>query len=211
MNNLTKLGHKFGTDKVDEHHSFAGECYTDIYHKYLQHLQNEEFNFLEIGVRNGASVKMWSEYFPRARIIGLDIDPLCKQYESDRINIEIGSQGDKEFIESLVKKYGKFRVVLDDGSHINTLTLDSLQLLNDHVEEFYIIEDLRNSYENLTVDIQYWGDSMKLNNNLNPRNDLTRVQLDNMLLTLIKNLDYRQGNFKSINFHAQILVMEKFK
>jgi hypothetical protein len=211
MNNLTKLGHKFGTDKVDEHHSFAGECYTDIYHKYLQHLQNEEFNFLEIGVRNGASVKMWSEYFPRARIIGLDIDPLCKQYDSDRINIEIGSQGDKEFIESLVKKYGKFRVVLDDGSHINTLTLDSLQLLNDHVEEFYIIEDLRNSYENLTVDIQYWGDSMKLNNNLNPRNDLTRVQLDNMLLTLIKNLDYRQGNFKSINFHAQILVMEKFK
>lgn len=208
MNKLTELGIKYGTDKVDVNHTFAGECYTDIYDKYLNHLRDQEFNFLEIGIRDGCSLNMWSEYFPKASIIGIDINPSCKKYERDNIHVEIGSQGDTEFLQKLIEKYSTFKVVLDDGSHINTLTLKSFDVLNHYATDFYIIEDLRNSYENLTNDIIGWP-GMSLNQDLNPRNDLTRSEFDYTFLNLIKNMDYRKGKYKSINFHAQILVLEK--
>ena len=123
MNDLTNLGLRYGTDKVDQYHTFLNQAYTDIYYKYLNYLRNEEFNFLEIGVRNGQSIKMWSEFFPKAKIIGVDIDPNCKQYESDNIDIHIGSQEDVDFLNSLVAKYSSFRVILDDGSHINSMMI----------------------------------------------------------------------------------------
>src|SRR6056300_1542091 len=110
MNDLTKLGIKYNTDKVDQYHNFLGDTYTDIYYKYLNHLRDKEFNFLEIGVRDGQSVKMWSEFFPKANIIGVDINPSCKQYEENNIAVHIGSQEDEVFLNSLIAKYGSFRV-----------------------------------------------------------------------------------------------------
>ena len=81
---LNELAVKYGTDKGPEDH-----MYTDRYSLYLEQYRDIEFNLLEIGVFDGASVKMWKEYFPKANIVALDIDPRCKQYEEDRIDIHI--------------------------------------------------------------------------------------------------------------------------
>src|SRR3954462_6194741 len=40
---------------------------------------------VEIGVQTDSSVRMWRDYFPNAEIIGIDIDPECQRFESDRI------------------------------------------------------------------------------------------------------------------------------
>ena len=212
MNNLTDLGIKHGTDKVNDHHSFAGECYTDIYHKYLNGLREKSFNFLEIGVRDGSSLRMWSEYFPNAQIIGIDIDPECKRYETENIKVEIGPQEDELFLKNVIEKYKTFRVVLDDGSHINDLTIKSFEILQPFVTDFYIIEDLSNSYEDLTTQI-YAGNwpGMHLIKNLNLRNDITRTKFNNILLSLIKSMDYKTGRFKSIHAYSQIIIMEKYE
>jgi len=210
MNDLTKLGIKYNTDKVDQYHNFLGDTYTDIYYKYLNHLRDKEFNFLEIGVRDGQSVKMWSEFFPKANIIGVDINPSCKQYEENNITVHIGSQEDEVFLNSLIAKYGSFRVVLDDGSHINSMTMKSFKVLQNLTTEFYIIEDLRNSYEDLTKDVYLWP-GMNLNKDLNADNSKTRPEFDNMLLNLIKQMDYRIGNWSGFYFHAQMLLMQKGK
>jgi hypothetical protein len=210
MNDLTKLGIEYNTDKVDQYHNFLGDTYTDIYYKYLNHLRDKEFNFLEIGVRDGQSVKMWSEFFPKANIIGVDINPSCKQYEENNIAVHIGSQEDEMFLNSLIAKYGSFRVVLDDGSHINSMTMKSFKVLQNLTTEFYIIEDLRNSYEDLTKDVYLWP-GMNLNKDLNADNSKTRPEFDNMFLNLIKQMDYRIGNWSGFYFHAQMLLMQKGK
>jgi len=207
---LTELGKKYGTDKTDMYHTFDGICYTDIYNEYFHDMRLEKLNFLEIGVRQGKSIKMWSEYFPNSNIIGIDIDPECKKYEQDNIKIEIGSQEDDKFLSKITKKYEYFDIILDDGSHINTITLKSFDILSKVTKRFYMIEDLRNSYEDLTLDIRSWP-GMSLNNNLNTRNDLTRSNFNDVMLSLIKTMDYREGDYKSIHFYPQVLILEKIK
>jgi hypothetical protein len=185
-----------------------GECYTDIYHHYLKHLREEKFNFLEIGVREGRSIKMWSEYFPNATIVGIDIDPLCSQYSGGNIEIHIGSQDDPCFLNDIINKYQKFRVILDDGSHINSLTMESFKFLNKFATELYIIEDLRHSYEDLTKDVQFWP-GMQYNRDLQPNNAATRGQMTKRFFELIQTMDYRMGDWTGISFHAQMVILQK--
>ncbi len=208
MNELTKLAHKYKTDKVDQYHTFLGETYTDVYYKYLNHLREEKFNFLEIGVREGASIKMWSEFFPNAKIVGIDIDPNCKQYEGGNVEIRTGSQEDEVFLNSLISEYGSFRVVLDDGSHINSMIMKSFKVLQSYTTELYMIEDLRNSYEDLTQDVRMWP-GMHLNENLDANNARTRPLFNELIMDLIKQMDYRMGRWSGFCFHAQMLIMQK--
>jgi hypothetical protein len=103
---------------------------------------------MEIGVLNGQSVKTWKDYFYRSDIIGIDINPDCKQYEDDKIRIEIGSQDDGEFLQSVKEKYGLFDIILDDGSHMNNHVIYSFEHLFDSIKSggLYIVEDCATSY-----------------------------------------------------------------
>ena len=155
---LSELGRKYGCDKVDQYHTFKGKTYFDVYEKYLNKFREENITFLELGVRDCASLKVWKEYFPKAKIVGIDINPACRRYGAFGFHIEIGSQGDTSFINDVIEKYGPFDIILDDASHINELSLASFNQLSDHVKPggLYIIEDLRNSYEDLTEDVKHW-------------------------------------------------------
>ena len=78
--------------------------------------------------------------------MGVDIDAQCKEYEEDRIQIEIGDQGKESFWESLRDHYVKFDVVIDDGSHFLSDQTTSLRCLWPRVSEdgVYLIEDCHN-------------------------------------------------------------------
>jgi len=45
------------------------------YDKFFREFRREPINVIEIGVANGASLNVWLQYFERARIVGIDIDP----------------------------------------------------------------------------------------------------------------------------------------
>jgi hypothetical protein len=83
--------------------------YFPIYEKHFRPLTEKPIKLLEIGVLNGGSLEMWRKYFhPDSTIVGIDINPDCKQHEQDDIHIRIGSQVDKDFLQSLIDEFGVF-------------------------------------------------------------------------------------------------------
>jgi hypothetical protein len=205
---LQQIGAKHQTDKHDHNH-----LYLDTYHKYLNGIRNLPLNVLEIGVRDGCSHRMWREYFPNSNIYGIDIDPRCKQFQSDRIKIYIGSQSDPETVGAVVADaVGGFDVILDDGSHINSLTLKSFELLSPYLKRggLYIIEDLDCSYigESLASDIvagQWPG--MHYNKDVEFVNH--RQDMDTFFNRIIKNIDTKREDMDWIHFYSRIAIMKK--
>lgn len=125
--------------------------YFDIYEKHFRKFVDEDIFMLEIGVFKGGSLQMWKNYFgDKCKIVGIDINPECKGYDSPENNIfiEIGDQADTGFLESIIKKYGKPDIILDDGSHkmsdlIKSFNYLYYQMKNDGV---YLVEDLHTCY-----------------------------------------------------------------
>ena len=100
---LNDLGIKYGCDKSDVYHTFKQETYLDVYEKYFSKFKDKPVRFLELGVRDGASIRIWDEYFTNSDLIlGVDIMDTCKRFSTESVSIEIGSQGDEDFIEKLL-------------------------------------------------------------------------------------------------------------
>ena len=140
---LDSLGLKHQTDKSSTHHD-----YLHFYQRFLEPLRALPLNLLEIGVYNGGSANMWAEYFPNARIVGLDIDPSTTRFATDRIAIEIADQSNVDDLVRIAAGYGPFDVILDDGSHMWDHQITSLRWLFPFLKRggFYIIEDIDTSY-----------------------------------------------------------------
>ena len=143
MSTLNDLAKKYGTDKSSEIHN-----YCDKYAKYLPFERYDNLNIVEIGVLDGKSLLTWKEYFYRSNILGIDINPDCKKYEESRISIEIGSQDDNVFLLDVMRQYGPFDMILDDGSHMNEHVIYSFTHLWQSVKSggVYVIEDVGTSY-----------------------------------------------------------------
>lgn len=135
---LSHIGSKFRTDKTFPH------GYTDVYGELFDRFRDEEITIVEIGVFNYASVKMWEEYFTRAKIVGVDISlrqptpAFC-----DRVKLVESDSSDPRVIDLLGVE--SIDIVIDDGSHrsadhVKTFNLLSPLLTNDCI---YAIEDLQ--------------------------------------------------------------------
>jgi hypothetical protein len=145
MRTLDSIGLEYGTGKSSDVHDYLSK-----YEKYLPFNCGEKLKILEIGVLDGASLKMWKEYYSNSEIIGIDINSECKKYEEDRVKVEIGSQFDMDFLKYIVDKHGPFDMILDDGSHMNDHVIFSFKNLFDSIKSsgVYVIEDCFTSYLN---------------------------------------------------------------
>lgn len=140
---LDSIGVKYGTDKSSLYHD-----YLDFYERFLAPLRLEPLSILEIGVWYGASLSMWAEYFPRSRIVGVDIAPQIHKHPNPRATIEIADQANVAHLARLGQTYGPFDLIIDDGSHMWDHQITSLRYLLPFVKPggFYILEDLDTSY-----------------------------------------------------------------
>lgn len=132
--------------------------YFEVYDREFNRFRNKRIRMLEIGVFSGGSLQMWKDYFgSQAEIIGVDINPKCKDYEEDQITVEIGSQEDPGFLNYLMEKYGCFDIVLDDGGHTMRQQIISFQMLFPAVSNggIYLCEDCHTSY------MKSWGGGYK--------------------------------------------------
>jgi hypothetical protein len=145
---LEELVDNSRTDK-NTIHSFL-----PLYQKLLVGKKDTAKNVLEVGICNGGSIKLWSEYFTNATIYGLDIMNIEDVWDEikNKENIILHTSTDAyngDFVsENFLEKNIKFDFMLDDGPH----TLESMkqfirlysQLMTD--DGILIIEDVQ-SYD----------------------------------------------------------------
>ena len=123
--------------------------YFPIYETHLRRFRGKPVTVLEIGVSQGGSLQMWREYLGRrSLIVGIDIEPRVAALAERGIEIHVGDQSDPAFLATLVARYGRFDVVIDDGSHLPRHQIASIELLWEHLAEggCYIVEDLHTNY-----------------------------------------------------------------
>jgi len=133
----------------DAHRTGAGiwkwRHYFPIYERHFSKFRGTDFHFLEIGIYSGGSLCMWRDYFgPAAHIYGVDIQPDCKVYETDRTKIFIGDQSDPSFWEEFRSRVPTLDVVVDDGGHTFHQQAISFEQLLPHLRSggVYLCEDV---------------------------------------------------------------------
>ena len=124
-----------------------GHGYTDLYERYLVQWRDEPLRILEIGDPGGGSMVMWQEYFPRAKVYGIDINPFFIT-ESARVKTCNANQVKREQLQKCIEKFGTtFDLVIDNGGHTMEAQQVSLGFLFRHVRPggYYAIEALHSS------------------------------------------------------------------
>lgn len=123
--------------------------YIPLYERYFARFRGTPVRFLEIGVAQGGSLRMWRRYFgAKALVCGIDVDPGCASLDGVHGRVRIGSQADPAFLEAVLAEMGGVDVVLDDGSHRMEDIRTTLRVLFPHLAQggIYMIEDLQAAY-----------------------------------------------------------------
>lgn len=123
--------------------------YFEVYHRHFARFRRRRPVVVEIGVSHGGSLQMWKKYFgPGARIVGVDIDPRCRDFGEESVEIVIGDQSDRAFHAELRRRYPHVDIVIDDGGHTMAQQLITFEELFPHAQPngVYLCEDLHTSY-----------------------------------------------------------------
>ena len=125
------------------------ETYFQVYDEIFEKFTNKKITFVEVGIFNGGSLKMWKNYFgDNARIIGIDLNPKAKELEKFGFEIFIGSQSSENFWDNFYNKVGNVDIVLDDGGHQNHQQIITAAKSIPHINDggLLVTEDIHTSY-----------------------------------------------------------------
>ena len=138
-----RLDH-YDTDKIEN-------AYLETYDPVLEPWVHQPITLLELGVRNGGSLALWRDYFPRGSIVGVDIKLPLGFSAQDRIALFQGSQADCQFLTEVAQNTAPqgFDIIIDDASHVAALTRPGFwHLFDSHLKSggLYVIEDWGTGY-----------------------------------------------------------------
>lgn len=123
--------------------------YFNIYDRHFSQYRGKEVTIVEIGVSKGGSMEMWKDYFgPKAKVIGVDINPDCKRFNDNQVQIFIGSQDDRDFWRKFKQEVPHVDILIDDGGHTMNQQIVTFEEMFDHIADggTYLCEDLHTSY-----------------------------------------------------------------
>ena len=123
--------------------------YFPVYDCLLEKYRNRDVTFVEIGVLGGGSLFMWRDFFgPRARIIGVDLNPEAKKWEKFGFEIYVGSQSDQAFWDDFKLRVPVIDVLLDDGGHTYDQQIITVEALAPIISDggLIVVEDTHTSY-----------------------------------------------------------------
>jgi len=169
---LKTKGYK--TDKRDRHIE-----YLDKYEELFAPLQDKEINFLEIGVLAGESMKLWSDYFSKGNIYGIDIFNRTDLQDvknnlskfSNVVSVEkvdsCGYEGDSveerdKYLDTIDD--GFFDIIVDDGLHKSQHQIATYYNFISKLKPngMYIIEDIKNWDNHLQNLEEFFGDKIEI-------------------------------------------------
>lgn len=133
---LDELAAHHGTDKAP-----SGHWYTRHYERIFGSIKDSIESVCEVGIGNGASLKLWRDYFVGATIYGVDMNrqddmgPRIHCYEIEQTDCP-------RLNDYLADK--NLEIIIEDASHEpdkTMRTLDCLWPLLEH-KGWYVIEDM---------------------------------------------------------------------
>ena len=123
--------------------------YFDIYDKHFSRFRGTDVHVVEFGVSDGGSLQMWKNYFgPKCKIFGVDINDNCKTLEENGVEIFIGDQEERVFLQSLRNKIPRIDILIDDGGHRMRQQINTFEELYPAISKdgLYLCEDTHTSY-----------------------------------------------------------------
>jgi hypothetical protein len=88
MEELDIIGLTFGKEKAPSRHDYLRH-YGHLFARY----RRKQFNFIEVGVFNHASLATWRSHFENVNIIDVDSQHQGFRHAEDGMVVEIGSRG----------------------------------------------------------------------------------------------------------------------
>lgn len=137
-------------DKGTLHH------YIENYEKLFRQYRYKPVTVLEIGIEQGHSLRMWRDYFARARIIGIDIKE--SKLETPGCETFLCDQNDGVALDAFLTNQ-TFDVIVDDGSHLFEHQVTSFKHLFPRLKEggIYVIEDIQKPETEIPEFIKLFG------------------------------------------------------
>ena len=187
--------------------TYKQENYFEVCDAHFKRFVGAECTVLEIGVSKGGSLQMWKAYFgDKAKIYGIDVNPKCKQFEAENINIFIGSQSDRKFLRRIIKELPEIDVLIDDGGHTMEQQIISFEELFPYVKDngIYLCENVNTSYWE-----EYGGGI---------NNPTTFIEFSKTLIDILNARHFKDDKIKetpltrnlhSLHFYDSRLVIEK--
>lgn len=181
--------------------------YFEVYREVFKDFLDRPIVLLEIGVNHGGSLEMWRNFFHQdSKIYGIDINPECKIFEKENVEIFIGSQSDRKFLNQLISSIPKFDIVIDDGGHTMLQQITSFQCLFGHLNDrgVYICEDVNTSYW------PRWGGGVNISSTFV---EFAKEKIDSINAWYSKEpnfkIDEYSRSIKSISFYSGVVVFCK--
>lgn len=150
MKTLNELALQYGTDKASNSHN-----YVKLYEQYFSSKRLAPVSILELGwgghedpEEGGRSAQMWRDFFNNGTVVCIDIEEKVVTDAHDGLHFRQGSQADRKFLNGLAEEFGPFDFIVDDASHLSSLTIASWQLLYPHLKPggIYAVEDTHMAY-----------------------------------------------------------------
>ena len=204
---LAKLCDKYGSDKgeiktIGHPYWWKSHTYTDFYSQLFDHCRENVKYVFECGLgtnntlvksnmsstgKPGASLRVWRDYFPKAKVVGVDIDKGCL-FKEKRIQTYFMDQTCPDSIKQVFNMFTqKFDFIVDDGLHEYHAGITLFENCIDNLSNdgIYIIEDVKQhdvmNYEKYFSDSNYRVNII----NLYRQND---VLFDNSLIMIRKKI-----------------------
>jgi hypothetical protein len=136
---------RFFESRVEGPGIWKWEHYFDIYQRHLARFVGHDPNVVEVGVYSGGSLDMWQAYFgPGCTIHGVDIEPACRSYRREHVEIHIGDQASRHFWREFRARVPQIDVLIDDGGHEYKQQIITLEEMLPHLRPggVYLCEDV---------------------------------------------------------------------